>query len=260
MASAACTTGVLPLICMCQHSLCHHHTPLLHCPTWAMRLLVSLLPLLAVSQVRGPVWSEPGSQHLAPSRTRNQTSGSVQALCQTLDRTSVQFAKVQVRTMVQNRTAASLHSQGILSLLHNSLSAQVTEDFHRTIRRVWPRFQPKFCPCGDRSRQAGQTRTRTLSGVKAMAPLPSPTKKRSLFRQEPFPSKCRPTWRRTCKSVTRVAEVVAAAVRILSPPVQAVEISTVVRKYKRTYLEGLLCWPPVAPSFDTSQSVSWPSG
>ena len=60
--------------------------------------------------------------------------------------------------------------------------------------------------------------------------------------------------------MTWVAEVVAAAVRILLPPAQAVEISTVVRKYKQTYLEGLLCWPPVAPSCDTSQSVSWPSG
>ena len=79
------------------------------------------------------------------------------------------------------------HSQGILSLLHNLLSAQVTEDFHRTIRQVWPHFQLKFCPCGDRSRQAGQTCAHTLSGVKAMAPLLSPTKKRSLFQQELFP-------------------------------------------------------------------------
>jgi len=61
-----------------------------------------------VSQVQGPVWSEPGSQQLPPSRTWNRTFGSVQALCRTLDRTSVQFAKVRVRTVVQNRTAASL--------------------------------------------------------------------------------------------------------------------------------------------------------
>jgi len=60
------------------------------------------------------------------------------------------------------------HAQPILSFPHNS---QVTEDFHRTLRRVWPCFQPKFCPrCGDRSRQQGQTRTRILSIVKSKAP------------------------------------------------------------------------------------------
>jgi len=60
------------------------------------RLLALLLPLLALSQVQGPVRSEPGSQQLPPSRTWNQTFGSVQVLCRTLDRTSVQFAKVRV--------------------------------------------------------------------------------------------------------------------------------------------------------------------
>ena len=67
------------------------------------------------------------------------------------------------------------HAQPILSFLHNS---QVTEDFHRTLRRVWPRFQPKFCPrCGDRSRQQGQTRTRILSIVKSRAPGAVPNEK-----------------------------------------------------------------------------------
>jgi len=59
-------------------------------------------------EVRGPVRSELGSQHLGPSRTWNWTSSSVRVLCRTLDRTSVQFAKVRVRTMVQDQTAASL--------------------------------------------------------------------------------------------------------------------------------------------------------
>jgi len=56
----------------------------------------------------GPVRSEPGSPLLGPSRTPNRTFGSVQALSRTLNRTSVRFGKVQVRTEVQNRTPASL--------------------------------------------------------------------------------------------------------------------------------------------------------
>jgi hypothetical protein len=58
----------------------------------------------------GPVRSEPGSPLLGPSRTPDRTSGPVQALCRTLNRTSVRFGKVQVRTEVQNRTPATLAS------------------------------------------------------------------------------------------------------------------------------------------------------
>jgi hypothetical protein len=51
----------------------------------------------------------------------------------------------------------SLSFQLILSFPYNFLSSQVTEAFHRTFRRVWPRFQPKFySQRGDRSRQEGQ--------------------------------------------------------------------------------------------------------
>lgn len=59
------------------------------------------------------------------------------------------------------------HARPILSFPHNTHTSQVTKDFHKPFRRFWPRFQPKFCPpCGDCSRQEGQTRTRTLSNVK----------------------------------------------------------------------------------------------
>jgi hypothetical protein len=56
----------------------------------------------------------------------------------------------------------------------NFLSSQVTEDSHRTFRRVWPRFQPKFYPrCGHvpakKDGKVEKTRTRTLSGVKGRA-------------------------------------------------------------------------------------------
>ena len=76
----------------------------------------------------------------------------------------------------------TFHAQPTLSFLHDYLSFQGTEDFHRTARRVWPRFQPEFCPrCSDHSPQEGQTCTCTLSGVKGRHPAPSPTKKRPLF-------------------------------------------------------------------------------
>jgi hypothetical protein len=62
------------------------------------------------SRCQVQVQSGPNAVHhfWAHSRTQNRTSGSVQAPCRTLDRTLVQFTKVQVRTEVQNRTAASL--------------------------------------------------------------------------------------------------------------------------------------------------------
>jgi len=70
-------------------------------------------------------------------------------------------------------SSRSSHAQSILSFPHNTLSSQAIEDFHRTVRRGRPHFQPEFYPrCSDHSRQEGQTRTRTrtLSGVKGTAP------------------------------------------------------------------------------------------
>jgi len=88
------------------------------------------------------------------------------------------------------------------SCTHNYLSSQVTEDFHRTVRRVWPRFQPKFCPrCGDRSRQEGQARTRTLSGVKGTAPSAVPNEGDIVIPDGSFFPRPRPTRRRTYMSV-----------------------------------------------------------
>jgi len=49
-----------------------------------------------------------GSENLHLARTPNRTCGPVRQKHQNLDRTSVRFWKVQVRTSVQNRTTASL--------------------------------------------------------------------------------------------------------------------------------------------------------
>jgi len=51
---------------------------------------------------------EPGSRWFCLSRTLNRTCGPVRHSHRTSDRTSVRFGKVQVRTLVLNRTAATL--------------------------------------------------------------------------------------------------------------------------------------------------------
>ena len=116
-------------------------------------------------------------------------------------------------------------SQLILSFSHDSLSSQVTEDFHKTLGLVWPRFQPNFCPpCGDRSRQEGQECRKD--------PHPHPERRQGQGRsrsqqrrdrhprRELFPSQPRPAWRRTCESVRfRTGSVPSTLFfQYLSPP------------------------------------------
>ena len=54
------------------------------------------------------------------------------------------------------------------------------------------------------------------------------------------------------------AEVVVAAVLILSLQAQVAQVAAVVRKYQQTCPESLYCWLPATPSCDTSRSVSSP--
>ena len=58
------------------------------------------------------------------------------------------------------------HAQPILLFLHNFLSSQVTEAFHRTFRQVSLHFQPKFyLQCGHHSHQEGQANFHPHTGV-----------------------------------------------------------------------------------------------
>jgi len=95
----------------------------------------------------------------------------------------------------------------ILSFPHHFLSPQVTEELQRTFRRVWPRFQPKFCPqYGDRPREEGQECRKDPhphpERRQGQGPWCRPQRRRDRHpRWELFPSQPRPTRRRTCKSV-----------------------------------------------------------
>ena len=95
----------------------------------------------------------------------------------------------------------------ILSFPHHFLSPQLTEELQITFRRVWPRFQPKFCPqYGDRPREEGQECRKDPQPHperrQGQGPWCRPQRRRDRHpRWELFPSQPRPTRRRPCKSV-----------------------------------------------------------